>query len=211
MPIDMPMDMMQTIYAFDLLGTAVFALTGALAAARKEMDIFGFCVIALAPAVGGGTIRDLILGLSPVFWVRDPNYLYVCLAVAVMTFFFAHKVSSRLKLLIWADALGLALFAVIGAQKAVDLGYAPIIAITMGVITATAGGMIRDILCTETPLILRREIYALAAMAGSVTYVVTDQLDLADPIPLVAGFVAALAVRGPAIYFGWSLPVYRRD
>lgn len=201
--------MIETIYAFDLLGTAVFALTGALAAARKEMDIFGFCVIALAPAVGGGTVCDLVLGLSPVFWVRDPNYIYLSLIVAVLTFFFAHKATSRFTVLVWADAMGLALFAVIGTQKAVDLGYASIIAIAMGVVTATVGGMVRDVLCTETPLILRREIYALAAMAGSGTYVIVHHFGGPDVLTMLAGFVAALAVRGPAIHFGWSLPVYR--
>jgi len=196
------------IYGLDLLGTFVFAISGALAAARKQMDIFGFLVVAMAVAVGGGTVRDLVLGAGPVFWVQDANYLYVVALAAVFTFFWAHKVSSRFTLLVWADAFGLALFALIGTQKALAFGVEPVIAILMGVVTGTFGGMIRDVLCGEVPLVLRREIYALAAVTGSAVFWGTVTLGLTGVFPLILGFVATLAVRGPAIVFGWSLPVY---
>jgi len=203
--------MESTIYSLDLLGTFVFAISGALAAARKRMDIFGFLVVAMSVAVGGGTVRDLVLDAGAVFWVKDANYLYAIALAAVFTFIWAHKVSSRFTILVWADAFGLALFALIGTQKAMAFGAEPVIAILMGVVTGTFGGMIRDVLCGEVPLVLRREIYALAAVAGSTVYWAVVSLGLEGLPALVLGFIATVAVRGPAIVYGWSLPVYSRD
>jgi len=199
------------IYSLDLIGTFVFAISGALAAARQKMDVFGFLVVAMSVAVGGGTVRDLVLDSGAVFWVKDANYLYVIALASVFTFFWAHKVSSRFTVLVWADAFGLALFALIGTQKALTFGAEPVIAILMGVVTGTFGGMIRDVLCGEVPLVLRREIYALAAVAGSAVYWGCVTMGLEGAPALALGLVATLAVRGPAIVFGWSLPVYRRE
>ncbi|MCW9035161.1 MAG: trimeric intracellular cation channel family protein [Rhodospirillales bacterium] len=203
--------MTDAIYWFDLAGVGVFALSGALAAARNKMDIVGFFVVALVAAIGGGTLRDLILGQTPVFWIHDPSYLYVCLGVAGFTFFWAHKVASRFKILVWADAFGLALFAIIGTQKAIDLNLNIPSALMMGVLTATAGGIIRDILCAEIPLILRREIYALAALAGSATFLAATHLELPSSTALILSLAATMIVRGPAIQFGWSLPTYNKN
>jgi uncharacterized membrane protein YeiH len=192
--------------ALDLIGIAVFAITGALVASRKQMDIVGFAFLGTVTGIGGGTIRDLVLGLTPVFWVKEPLYLLVCVGCSVIVFFAAHVPRSRLVLLIWLDAVGLALFCVLGAEKA--LAHGPVVAVTMGVVTATMGGMIRDILGGESPVILRREIYATAALAGAIVYVLALTVVPRDPA-LLAGFLAALALRGLALSYGWSLPVYK--
>ncbi|MGL4634361.1 MAG: trimeric intracellular cation channel family protein [Beijerinckiaceae bacterium] len=195
------------LFWFDLLGVAVFAITGALVASRKQMDIVGFAFLGTVTGIGGGTVRDLLLGQTPVFWVQQPIYLMVCVGASAMVFVLAHIPSSRLRLLMWLDALGLALFCVMGAEKA--LPHGPVVAATMGVITATMGGMIRDILGGESPVILRREIYATAALAGAITFLLAT-LVMSRNGALFTGFLAAFLLRGLAIRFGWSLPVYRQ-
>jgi uncharacterized membrane protein YeiH len=194
------------LFLLDLIGVAVFAFTGALVASRKKMDIVGFVFLGSVTGIGGGTVRDMVLGQLPVFWVKDPTYLIVCLISSVLVFFFAHIPQSRLRLLIWLDALGLALFCVIGAEKA--LGYGPVVAVAMGVITAVMGGMIRDILGGESPVILRKEVYASAAFLGSLAYIFA-LLVLPRDFALFLGFLAAFLLRALALRYGWSLPTYR--
>jgi uncharacterized membrane protein YeiH len=199
--------LIETITALlDLLGVAVFAVTGALVASRKQMDIVGFAFLGTVTGIGGGTVRDLVLGAAPVFWVREPLYILVCVGASVLVFFAAHVPRSRLILLMWLDALGLALFCVLGAEKA--LAHGPVVAAVMGVVTATMGGMIRDILGGESPVILRREIYATAALLGALTYLVA-LLAMPRDAALLCGVSAAFALRGLALVNGWSLPVYR--
>jgi uncharacterized membrane protein YeiH len=197
------------LIALDWFGIVVFAATGALVASRKEMDVFGFALLAIVTGVGGGTVRDLLLGRLPVFWVQEPAYILVCVIVAVVLFFTAHLPESRYRLLLWFDAIGLSLFAVVGAGRALDVVPNPIIAIVMGVITATFGGIIRDMLGGEVPVLLRKEIYVTAALAGAAVYVGGQALGLAEPNALLAGFLACLLVRGLALWLGWSLPPYR--
>ena len=164
--------MMSTLTGLlDLFGVAVFAVTGALTASRKQMDIVGFALLATVTGIGGGTLRDLVLGAQPVFWVREPVYVAICIAVAVIVFFTAHIPESRYRLLLWLDALGLSFFCVAGADKALTADAGWFIAIVMGVITATFGGVVRDVLGGEIPVILRREIYATAALAGAGVFV----------------------------------------
>ena len=146
----------------------ITSVSGALAASRKGMDIFGFCVLALMPAVGGGTIRDIIIDRVPVFWVSDNRYIAVAIIAALVVFFAPHrKPGGRRQLLIWADALGLALFAALGTEVCLQHDTGPLVAVMLGVTTAVTGGMIRDVICNEIPLILSREIYATAAFAAS--------------------------------------------
>jgi uncharacterized membrane protein YeiH len=190
----------------DVLGVAVFAVTGALVASRKQMDVIGFAFLGTVTGIGGGTVRDLVLGQTPVFWVKEPLYLLVCVGCSTLVFFVAHVPRSRLVLLVWLDAVGMALFCVLGAEKA--LPHGPVVAATMGVVTAVMGGMIRDILGGESPVILRREIYATAALLGAVTYLLV-LLAMPRDAALLAGFSSALALRGLALRNGWSLPVYR--
>ena len=200
---------MSFVYTLEMLGTAAFAASGALAASRKRMDIFGFCVLALMPAVGGGTIRDIIIDRLPVFWVSDNRYVAVAIIAALVVFFAPHrKPGGRRQLLIWADALGLALFAALGTEICLAHDTGALVAVMLGVTTAVTGGMIRDVICNEIPLILSREIYATAAFAASVTYVLTDRLALGDNVALAAAVATGLAVRGLAIVYNWSLPSF---
>jgi uncharacterized membrane protein YeiH len=202
--------MSEPLFWLEIAGTIVFALSGAMAAARKNLDIFGFLVVALAPAIGGGTLRDLFLGVTPVFWIEQNVFLYVCFGAAIFTFFWAHKVASRFSLLIWCDAFGLALFAVLGTEKALQTGASDLVAVIMGTLTAIAGGLIRDIICGEIPLVLRREIYAMAAIFGSSIYLLAWTLSQSPALSLALGFAATIIVRGAAIKYGWSLPIYKR-
>jgi uncharacterized membrane protein YeiH len=195
--------------ALDWLGVVAFATTGALVASRKQMDIIGFTLLGVATGIGGGTLRDVLLR-APVFWVSEPAYLIACVLVSGLVFFTAHIPQSRYRFLLWLDAIGLALFAVTGAEKAWHAGADGIVAVAMGVITATFGGIIRDLLGGESPVILSREIYASAALAGAVIF--TSSLALGAPreLALGTGFAVGLLVRAAALHYGWSLPRYRQ-
>lgn len=193
----------------DWLGIVIFAVTGALAASRKEMDIAGFVMLGTVTGIGGGTLRDMLLGNLPVFWIEQPAYLAACIAVSAAVFFFAHIPQSRYRMLLWFDAVGLAVFAVSGAEKALDASAAPIVAVTMGVITATFGGIIRDVLGNETPVILRREIYITAALAGALLFVSLFAWGIGREASLAAGVLAAALIRFAALRWNWSLPRYR--
>lgn len=197
------------VSVLDLCGVAVFAVTGALVASRKQMDIVGFALLATVTGIGGGTLRDLVLGLAPVFWVRQPLYVAICIAVAGVVFFTAHIPESRYRLLLWLDAIGLSVFCVVGADQALAAGAGPFIAVVMGVITATFGGVVRDVLGGEIPIVLRKEIYATAALAGSTAFVAGTLAGIPAVAAALGGFAICLAIRGAALQRGWSLPVYR--
>jgi uncharacterized membrane protein YeiH len=193
----------------DLCGVFVFAVSGALEAARKQLDLVGFLFVAAVTGIGGGTLRDVLLDRGPVFWVHEPRYLWVTSAAAVATYLVAPHIQRRAVALLWADALGMALFCVLGARTALDAGAGPEVAVLMGTMTATFGGLIRDVVCTETPLLLKREIYATAAAAGASLYVAGRALALPEPMNMGLGLALAFAVRGLALRWGLSLPVYR--
>lgn len=196
------------VYWLDLIGVAVFAISGALVASRKELDLVGFGLIATVTGIGGGTLRDLLLD-RPLGWMQAPEYLVLCLIVATLLFFIAPYIQRRYPVLLWADAAGLALFSVIGARVADNAGSAPIVAVVMGVMTATFGGLIRDVLCNEIPLILRKEIYATAAALGAVVYLLVQYFVAEPVIAAAAGFIACFSLRALALIFGWSLPNYK--
>lgn len=193
----------------DWVGLVVFATTGALSASRKQMDVVGFALLAAATGIGGGTLRDMILGRLPVFWVGEPAYLLACIGVACVLFFTAHVPQSRLRWLLWLDAVGLALFAVTGADKALAAGAGPTVAVAMGVVTATFGGIIRDVLAGEQPVILSREIYVSAALVGALGFVALSIAGLPHGTAMVAGFAAGFGLRAAALHLGWSLPRYK--
>lgn len=173
-------------------------------AARKGMDIFGFVVLALMPAIGGGTLRDLILS-EPVFWLSDTTYLFITLAAALVTFITIRSMAKLNNVLLWFDALGLSVFCVIGTAKAMEVLGDPVISVVMGVITAVAGGILRDVIANEPPLVLHKEVYATAAFSGAVSYVLATSY-MAD-FAIVLGIVVAFLVRGLGIRMGLSLPV----
>ncbi len=189
----------------DYFGTVVFAVSGALVAARKAMDWMGFAILATVTGIGGGTLRDLILA-RPVFWVAHWEYIALCVVSALVTFYFVQHVHRRLSWLLWADAVGLAAFSVLGVQIALGMGVNPFIAIVMGMMTAAFGGVIRDVLAGEPPLLLHREVYASAALLGGVVYVLLATLLHQPFLALVLGFIVTLSVRGLGIVYHWHLP-----
>jgi len=201
---------LSALFIADLMGVFVFALSGALAAARKQMDVFGYMVLAVLPAVGGGTIRDLVLNTT-VFWVDQSVYILVAIGSGILTFLISVRVGKRYTVLEWADAIGLSLFCVLGASKAFALTNDPVVAVTLGVVTAVAGGILRDVVCNEIPLILKREIYATAAMIGAVVYCLCIVTQLNEEISLLCGGISAFLVRSMALIFGWSLPTRERS
>lgn len=193
----------------DLAGTAVFALTGALLAARMRQTFVTMGFFALLTGVGGGTVRDLLIG-APVFWVRDPLVAPLCLGVALIAWFTPHRLWEG-KALEWADAAGLGAYAVLGTAKALALGVAPVPAVLMGIITGCAGGIIRDVIAGRPSIIMRPELYVTAAALAAGLCALGDWLGLpreaAWPIAALAGF----ALRGAAIHYAIALPAYRRS
>lgn len=187
---------------------AVLAIAGALSASRKQLDPVGFMLVACLCAFGGGTVRDVILD-RPVFWLDAPGMVALAAGLALVVFFTAHLIERRFIVLLWADAVGLGLFAVLGAEAAQRAGAAPWVAVLMGTVTATAGGILRDIVCAEIPLVLRREIYATAAALGAAVFVLALDAGLGRDAAISLGGLVAFGARAAAILAGWSLPAYR--
>jgi uncharacterized membrane protein YeiH len=202
-------DGMGLVQFLDYAGVAVFAATGALAASRKQLDIIGFLFLASLTGIGGGTLRDIILGDTPVFWIRDSLYLAVCAAVAVVVYLAAPLVEYRYRLLLWLDAIGLSAYCVMGAAKGLAAGAPPLVAVVTGMMTATFGGILRDVISGEPSVLLRREIYVTAALAGAATYVVLELLSAPIAVSATAGTAIAFGIRGGALRYGWTLPGYR--
>lgn len=197
------------LYLLDLAGVAVFAVSGALAAGRRSLDLLGVIVIALVTAIGGGTLRDLLLGREAVFWVKNPTYIVVIVAAALTTVVISRWTRLPERSLLVADALGLALFSVAGARIAETFGHGGLICVVMGTITGCAGGMIRDVLCAQIPVILRRgQIYATAAIAGISLYWLLQSAGLEKPWPSLAGMCAVAAMRLAALSWDLRLPVF---
>lgn len=186
-------------------GVAVFAASGALAAAPRKHDVLTFAFFAAITGLGGGTLRDLMLQ-QPIFWIVDPNHLAVCVVVGALVWIIGLRPFPE-RAVLWLDAVGLAAFAVLGTAKATALGAAPPVAIVMGVLTATAGGIIRDITAGEPSVLLRREIYITAALLGAAAFVVVEQLGYRE-IAGAVGFVLGLALRAAALRFGWTMPAF---
>ena len=196
----------------DFAGVAVFAASGALAAARRSLDLLGVVVVATVTAIGGGTVRDVLLGRA-VFWTAHPVYLYVILVAALATIAYARRYHPPERLLAVLDAFGLAFFTISGAQIAEGLEHTGIVVVVMGTLTGVAGGVIRDLFLGEIPLILRKgQIYASAAIAGATLYQLL-QHGVDREAAAAAGMVTVVAARLGAIAFNWTLPVValRRD
>jgi uncharacterized membrane protein YeiH len=195
-------------YVLQLLGAAVFAASGALAAGRKRMDLLGVVVIAIVTAIGGGTIRDLLLDRHPVSWIEDPSYLVVSVIAAVLTLAYVRFRRPPTHSLAIADALGLALFTITGAQIAQREMIDPIVVVVMGTMTGVAGGVIRDVLSAEVPLIFRKgELYATAAIVGAALYLLLESVGIPRQVAALAGMAAIAGLRLAAILWGLHLPV----
>jgi uncharacterized membrane protein YeiH len=197
-----------TTYALSLLGVAVFAASGALAAGRKRFDWIGVGVIAVVTAIGGGTLRDLLLVRHPIFWIADPTYLWVVLGSAVATLLYARRRPPPASALLVADALGLALFTISGAQVAEQQGLPGVIVVTMGAITGAAGGVLRDVLCNEVPLLFgpMDTLYATAAIAGASAYLGLQAAGVERAPAALLGMGVVAGLRLAAIAWELRLP-----
>jgi len=199
-------NLFRLVHFFDILAAVVFAVSGALVASRKGMDVMGFMWFAVITGVGGGTVRDLILNV-PVFWVQNPAHVSACLVTAVVMHFVAPLVESRYKTHLWFDAFGLALFCITGALKAAEFGLSPVPAALMGMVTGIGGGMIRDVLAGRVPAVFRGELYATPALAGAAIVVVGDRLGFPIGVVAVLGGGTCLVWRLLAMWRHWQAPM----
>lgn len=192
----------------DVLAIAAFAASGALVAARKRLDPVGFILIGCATGFGGGTVRDLLIGRTPVFWLSEPLLMGVGVGASMLVFFIAPLVQNQYRALLWADAAGMAIYAVLGTEIALRMGAEAWAAVLMGVVTASFGGVLRDVICNDIPLILRQEIYATAAAAGAAAFALLLWQGAPREPAFLAGVAVAFAIRAAGILRGWSLPIY---
>tara|TARA_R110002049_G_scaffold117332_3_gene270713 strand:- start:105347 stop:105967 length:621 start_codon:yes stop_codon:yes gene_type:complete len=200
---------MTLLSLLDYASVLIFAITGALVASRAQLDLVGFAFIACLTAVGGGTIRDLLLDRNPIFWIENPAMLGVAAAAALAVFFTAHLLESRYRALIWLDSLALAVAVAAGAGVAMAADQSASIVVLMGMITGTMGGLMRDVVVGQVPLILKQgELYATAAFAGAATAVLSAPY-LPDNYPLMACAAVTWVLRAGSVLFGWHLPVYK--
>jgi uncharacterized membrane protein YeiH len=195
----------------EYLAVAVCAISGVLAAEGKRMDLFGALVLAIVTAIGGGTLRDLCLGIRPIFWIDNPDYLFTALAAAGLTFILARFIRLPNRMLLIADAFGLALFGIAGTERALQHGAAGIAAVVLGVVTGVAGGILRDVLRSELPWVFRREVdlYVTAVFCGSVAYVLMERYLPPSSSHRYLGMSLILLLRLAAMRWGLRLPHYR--
>ncbi len=198
------------VLALDYASVLIFALTGALVASRGQLDPVGFIFFATLTGIGGGTLRDLVLGRDPVFWVGSPGILLLTAGAAITVFFTAHLLESRYRALLWLDACALAVAVPAGVGVALEAGVSPVVTVVMGVMTGTFGGLMRDVVSNEVPLILKQgELYITAAFGGALAAVVLMGLGCGRGWALILCAVTVFALRGGSMIFGWKLPVYK--
>ena len=188
----------------------IFALTGGLVASRAQLDIFGFCFLACLAGVGGGTIRDLVLQVGPVFWVKAPINIFISISAAVVVYFTAHLFESRYRILLWLDAFALAIAVSAGVSIAHDQGHSWIIVTLMGISTGTCGGLLRDVVANEMPLVLKNgEMYASAAAIGATTFTLILFAGGHEPLALWGASLTTFCLRAGSLALGWRIPVYK--
>ncbi len=190
------------------MGICVEAMTGAIAAGRKKMDFFGVMLIACIAALGGGTVRDVLFNTYPLTWVSHPEYLFYPSICAFMTIFIAHSLARIMKVFLILDALGLSAFVIIGTQKTLSHGMLPSVAVISGMVTGICGGMLRDILCNDIPLVLRKELYAVIALAGALLYILLAQADVPRNINVLVTLITIFATRLLAIFLHIEIPKF---
>lgn len=199
-------------YTIDILGTIAFAISGALVAMSKKMDLFGILIIGFVTAIGGGTLRDLLIGDTPVNWMRDITFTYVIIASVVFAMVFKNKINYLRTSLFLFDTIGIGLYTVIGVEKGLSADLHPIICIALGTMSACFGGVIRDILCNEIPVIFRKEIYATACILGGLSYFLIRKLPLESDFVFMISGAIVIIVRLLAVKFKIALPnIYKTD
>ena len=197
---------MDFTYVIDLAGTFVFAISGALAAEEKDFDLVGVFILAMVTAIGGGTLRDVLIGSTPVGWMLDLNYLYTILAAIPVTYYFKKSLLRFKRGFFLFDTIGIGLFTILGIEKTLGVGLPQVIALMMGVVSATFGGVIRDVLSNEVPLIFRKEIYASACLAGGLVYLGIGALGDWPQIVLLIPIVVVIIIRIWSVRRAWALP-----
>lgn len=192
----------------DILGIIAFAISGSLVAMRKKMDTFGVFIIAFATSVGGGTLRDVLIGAKPVFWMRNTDVIFFIIGSFIFAIIFRKKLKYLNKSLFLFDSIGLGLYTIMGTEIGLNANFHPIIIISIATMSASFGGVIRDILCNEIPVIFRKEIYATACVLGSIVFLILHKLQVNDAIIYVSTTFLIIAIRLVAIKFKLSLPTF---
>ncbi len=203
---------MEKIYlTVDILGTVAFAISGVLVAMEKRLDLFGVGIIALVTAIGGGTLRDMLIGNTPVTWTTTPMYMYIILGTVIVTILFQSRLKYLRTSLFLFDTIGIGFYTMIGINKGMEAGLEPLICITLGTITASFGGVLRDILCNEIPVIFRKEIYATACILGGTGYFLLRQTPLPEGYAYILGVVIVIGIRLAAVRYHITLPnIYKK-
>lgn len=193
-------------FIIDILGTIAFAISGVLVAMEKKLDLFGVLIVAFVTAVGGGTLRDMLIGSTPVFWMRDYTYISIIIGTVIFSVLFSKHLRNYRKTLLVFDAIGIGLFTMIGVEKGLAYDLLPIMCITLGTVTACFGGVIRDILCAEIPAVFSKEIYATTCILGGIIYFILIRLPFEETYAFSIAILFIIAFRLLALKFDISLP-----
>lgn len=199
---------MDIFYTLDILGTAAFAISGTLVAIKKRLDPFGVFIIAFVTAVGGGTLRDVLTGTLPVGWMQNTNYVYTIIIATIFAILIRNKIGYLSKSLFLFDTIGLGIFTIVGTEIGIQKELSPLICIALGTITATFGGVIRDILCNEIPVIFRKEIYASACIIGATAFILLNNFDISENVNYITTTFTVIIVRLIAVKHKLSLPAF---
>ncbi|MFY0630870.1 MAG: trimeric intracellular cation channel family protein [Flavobacteriaceae bacterium] len=202
---------MDIIYVLDIIGTFAFAISGALVAMRNDFDLFGVGIIAFVTAVGGGMLRDVLINAHPINWIGDLNYVWTILIAVLITFLFRSKIAPLRKTFFLFDTVGIGVFTLLGLQKGLAFDLHPFVSLIMGMISAVFGGVIRDVLTNQVPLIFKKEIYASACLLGGVFYLIAMKLSIPDSISFIIGVVMIIITRLIVVRYHLELPKIKRD
>lgn len=202
---------MDIIYVLDIIGTFAFAISGALVASKKDFDLFGVIIIAFVTAVGGGMLRDILINAHPINWIGDLNYIWTILIAVVITILFKSKIAPLSKTMFLFDTIGIGVFTILGLEKGLAYDLHPFVSLVMGMISAVFGGVIRDVLTNQVPLIFKKEIYALACLAGGAVYLLAINIPLSGPLSFIIGTSVVIIIRSIAVKFHLELPKIKDD
>ena len=202
---------MELIYVLDILGTFAFAISGALVASDKKLDLFGVLIIAFVTAVGGGMLRDVLMNAHPINWIGDLNYLYTIFTAVIFTFLFKSKIIYLGKTMFLFDTIGISVFTLLGLKKGLSFNLHPIVALIMGMISAVFGGVLRDVLTNKIPLIFKKEIYASACLVGGIVYLSLRQFNVPENVVFVISASIVVVIRVVSVRFHLELPKIKDD
>jgi len=201
---------MDWIYILDIVGTLVFAISGILTAIDSDFDVVGASIIGMVTAIGGGTLRDMLIGQTPVGWMTDLNYLWTIIAALILSYLFKKRIIKLRKSMFFFDTIGIGLFTILGLQKTLSVGLEPTVAILMGIVSAVFGGIIRDVLTNKVPLIFRKEIYASACLAGGLVFLGLEHISDIPTLNMVISMLTVVIIRYLSVRNNWSLKLPAR-